>query len=190
MPCGPVRVNSACFSMNANASFTSAWWARSITTATAGSATAHRVETDFTGENVKSKPATVCVRGRESSRFAPPVPEHRSARGHAPQGRTCGPPRSAPGPGLWRQGNAGGHAGRRLDRSDTFGDLEPERADDTIDDLERRPKPGRVLKVALAEIRPFQLLLAELGQQMQTCFAPPVGIEPTTDRLETDHDQQ
>jgi hypothetical protein len=67
----PVRVNSACFSMNANASFKSAWWARSITTATAGSATAHRVETDFTGENVKSKPATVCVRGRESFAICP-----------------------------------------------------------------------------------------------------------------------
>jgi len=99
MPCGPVRVNSACFSMNANASFTAAWWARSITNATAGSATAHRVETDFTGENVKSKPATVCVRGRES--FA-----------------IC-----------------------------------PASSDDTIDDLERRPKPGRVLQVALGEIR-------------------------------------
>jgi hypothetical protein len=24
----------------------------------------------------------------------------------------------------------------------------------------------------------------------EACFAPPVGIEPTTDRLETDHDQQ
>jgi hypothetical protein len=37
-----------------------------MTAATAGSATAHKVDTDFTGENVKSKPATVCVRGRES----------------------------------------------------------------------------------------------------------------------------
>jgi hypothetical protein len=45
--------------MNVNASLTAAWWARSITAATAGSATAHKVETDFTGENVKSYPATV-----------------------------------------------------------------------------------------------------------------------------------
>ena len=40
--------------MNLNASFTAAWWARSMTAATAGSATAHRVETDFTGEKVRS----------------------------------------------------------------------------------------------------------------------------------------
>src|SRR5215211_67385 len=33
--------------------------------ATAGSATAHSVDTDFTGENVRSYPATVCARGRE-----------------------------------------------------------------------------------------------------------------------------
>jgi hypothetical protein len=40
--------------MNASASFTAAWWARSIAAATARSATAHKVETDFTGENVRS----------------------------------------------------------------------------------------------------------------------------------------
>ena len=38
----------------------------------------------------------------------------------------------------------------------------------TINDLERRPQPGRVLEVAFGEVRPFQLLLAELGQRMQT----------------------
>jgi hypothetical protein len=48
------RVSRACFSMNAKASLTASWWARSITAATAGSATAHNVETDFTGENVRS----------------------------------------------------------------------------------------------------------------------------------------
>jgi hypothetical protein len=58
MPCGPLRVNKACFSMNAKASVTAARWARSITAATAGSATAHNVDTDFTGENVRSYPAT------------------------------------------------------------------------------------------------------------------------------------
>jgi hypothetical protein len=40
--------------MNANESLTAAWCARSITAATAGSATAHNVDTDFTGENVRS----------------------------------------------------------------------------------------------------------------------------------------
>ena len=38
----------------------------------------------------------------------------------------------------------------------------------TINDLERRPQPGRVLEVADSEVRPFQLLLPELGQRMQT----------------------
>ena len=42
-----------------------------MTAATAGSATAHKVDTDFTGENVKSKPATVCARGRESFAICP-----------------------------------------------------------------------------------------------------------------------
>ena len=54
MPCGPVRVNRACVSMNVSASLTAAWWARSIAAATAGSAIAHKVDTDFTGENVRS----------------------------------------------------------------------------------------------------------------------------------------
>jgi hypothetical protein len=48
------------------------------------------------------------------------------------------------------------------------GDLEPERADDTIDDLERRAQLGHFLEVADSEVRPFQLLLAELGQRVQT----------------------
>jgi hypothetical protein len=62
-----------------------------------------------------------------------------------------------------RQGSAGGQASCRLDRRDAFGDLEPERADVTIDDLERRPEPGRVLVVAFGEVRALELLLAELG---------------------------
>jgi hypothetical protein len=41
-------------SMKAKASLIAAWWARSITAATAGSATAHNADTDFTGENVRS----------------------------------------------------------------------------------------------------------------------------------------
>jgi len=42
-----------------------------------------------------------------------------------------------PGPIRGRQRHVGRKAGRRIDRRDTFGHLEPERADDTIDDLER-----------------------------------------------------
>jgi hypothetical protein len=46
-------------------------------------------------------------------------------------------------------------------------DLQPERADDPIDDLERHAQPGHFLKLAGSEVWPFQLLLAELGQRMQ-----------------------
>jgi hypothetical protein len=41
-----------------------------------------------------------------------------------------------PGPIRGWQRRVGRQAGRRMDRRDTFGHLEPERADDTIDDLE------------------------------------------------------
>ena len=66
-----------------------------------------------------------------------------------------------------RQRSAGRKAGRRIDRREASGHLEPERADVTINDLERRPEPGHVLVVALGEVGSFQLLLAELGQRMQ-----------------------
>ena len=56
----------------------------------------------------------------------------------------------------------------RIDRRDAFRDFQPERADDTIDDLERHAQLGHFLEVAWSEIRPFQLLLAQLGQRMQT----------------------
>ena len=67
-----------------------------------------------------------------------------------------------------RQRSVGRQAGGRIDRPDTFRNLEPERADDTIDDPERSSKTGRVLEVAESEIRSFQLLLAQLGQRVQT----------------------
>jgi hypothetical protein len=57
IPWGPVRVNKACCSMSVRAPLTAALWARSIAAATAGAATAHSVDTDFNGDNVKSKPA-------------------------------------------------------------------------------------------------------------------------------------
>ena len=44
----------------------------------------------------------------------------------------------------------------------------PERADDTIDDLERRAQPGHILEIPQGEVGSFQLLLPELGQRMQT----------------------
>ena len=72
-----------------------------------------------------------------------------------------------PRPICSRQRSAGRKAGRRLNRRDASCHFEPERADVTINDLERRPEPGRVLVVAWGEVRPFQLLLSELGQRVQ-----------------------
>src|SRR5215218_7846667 len=59
-------------------------------------------------------------------------------------------------------------ARRGIDRRDPSGHFEPERADDTMDDLEWSSKIARVLIVAWGEVWPFQLLLAELGQRVQT----------------------
>ena len=73
-----------------------------------------------------------------------------------------------PGPIRGRPGSAGGKAGRRIDRPDAFGHFEPERADITIDNPERDPQTGYFLEVAWGEVRPFQLLLSELGQRVQT----------------------
>ena len=73
-----------------------------------------------------------------------------------------------PRPICGRQRRVGRQAGRRVDRRDASGHLEPERADVAIDDLERRPQPGHFLEVASGEVRSFQLLLAQLGQRVQT----------------------
>ena len=47
--------------MNSRASATACWWHRSMTAASPGSANAHSADTDFTGENVRSNPATAVV---------------------------------------------------------------------------------------------------------------------------------
>jgi hypothetical protein len=59
-------------------------------------------------------------------------------------------------------------AGRRLDRPDASRHLEPERADDTIDDLERHTQTGHLLEVMWSEVRSLQLLLPQLRQWVQT----------------------
>ena len=65
IPFLPCRVNKAWRSMKVSASCTAARCAFSICAAMCGSATAHNVETDLTGEKVRSKPATIWVRGRD-----------------------------------------------------------------------------------------------------------------------------
>jgi hypothetical protein len=62
-----------------------------------------------------------------------------------------------------RQRSAGRKAGRRLNRREASCHFEAERVDVTINDLERRSEPGRVLVVAFGEVGSCQLLLAEPG---------------------------
>lgn len=64
-PSLPSRVNWACCSTKERASATAAWWACSIFAAISDGATAQSAETDFTGLNVRSNPATAVCRGRE-----------------------------------------------------------------------------------------------------------------------------
>jgi hypothetical protein len=140
-----------------------AWWACSIKAATAGSATSHKVETDFTGGNVRSYPATVWVRGRESFVICPA--SSRASIGSRPcsDRKTREPPRSAPVPDLQPARCAHGQAGCRIDCPNAVWLPRAERADVPIEDLERRAQLGHFLKVAGTEVWPFQLLLSELG---------------------------
>ena len=64
-PCAPTRVKVAFASNHATASWTAARCAASICSATSSGATAHSADTDFTGENVRSYPATAVVACRE-----------------------------------------------------------------------------------------------------------------------------
>ena len=54
----PTLVYPTCCSNHARVAATAAWCAASTLSDTALGATAHRVDTDFTGENVRSNPAT------------------------------------------------------------------------------------------------------------------------------------
>jgi hypothetical protein len=72
-----------------------------------------------------------------------------------------------PRPICSRHRSVGRQTGRRLDRREASGHLKPERAKDTIDDLERRAQLGHLLEVALGEVGSLQLLLAELGKRVQ-----------------------
>jgi hypothetical protein len=122
---------------------TAAWWARSITAATAGSATAHNVDTDFTGENVRSNPATVCVRGRESFRDLPgQLPSINGSRPCSATKNSTGHLSPHPRPVSAAIEASAGHpmavlsAAMRLATSRRKGS-------DRVDDLERRPQPRR-----------------------------------------------
>ena len=122
----------------------------------------HRGERQvITGNCLCSRPGVF----RDLSRQLPGVDRLPAMLGEEELAGHLGP---HPRPICSRQRRAGRQAGRRIDRREASGHFEAERADVTINDLERRPQPGRVLEVAWGEIRPFQLLLAQLGQRVQT----------------------
>ena len=169
-PWWPVRVNRACFSMNASASCDGRLMGpfdhgrdRRFGDRPQGDDRLHRGE-----RQVDSRPPSVFAAG-SLSRSVPassrasigsrPCSARKNSRATSVRTRA----RSAAG-----SGSAGRQAGRRIDRRDASCHLEPERADVTVNDLERRAQPGHLLVVAWSEVGPFQLLLAQLGQRVQT----------------------
>ena len=86
-----------------------------MTAATTGSATAHKVETDFTGENVKSTGNCLCSRPgvfRDLSRQFPGINRLPAMRSQEEFAGHLGP---RPRPVSRRQRSAGGKAGRHPD---------------------------------------------------------------------------
>ena len=138
-----------------------------MTAATAGSATAHKVDTDFTGENVRSYAATglgswprvfrdLSCQFSRIDRLSAMFGEKEFAGYLGPHLR----------PISSRQRRFRRQAGRGIDRRDAFGHFKPERADVPIEDLERRAQLGHFLEIADSDVWPFQLLLLQAGQRM------------------------
>jgi hypothetical protein len=73
-----------------------------------------------------------------------------------------------PGPVSRRDRGVGRPSDCGVERRDALGHLEPERDEIVVDDLERRPQPGHVLKILSGEVGSLQLLLPQLGQRVQT----------------------
>ena len=67
----PTRVYPTSRSNHARVAVTAAWCAVSTRSDTSRGATAHSVETDFTGEKVRSNPATADLAGRDIRRRNP-----------------------------------------------------------------------------------------------------------------------
>jgi hypothetical protein len=108
----------------------------------------------------------LCLRPRvfrDLSRQLPGINRLPAMRGQEELPGHLGP---HPRPVCGGQGSARRQAGRGLDRREAYCHFEAERADVAINDLERRPEPGRVLVVAFGKVGSFQLLLAELGQRV------------------------
>jgi hypothetical protein len=61
-----------------------------------------------------------------------------------------------------------GQSGRLVESGDPPGNFQSEWAHVVLDNLERGTEPGRLLIVAFRKAWPFELLLPELGQRVQT----------------------
>src|SRR5215218_10968319 len=73
-----------------------------------------------------------------------------------------------PGPVSRRDRGVGRRSDGGVERRDALGHLEAERDQIVVDDLERRPQLGHVLKVPQGEVWSFQLLLPQLRQRVKT----------------------
>ncbi len=107
-----------------------------------------------TGEKVRSKPATVWVRGRESLAICPA--SSRASAGSRP----CSAAKNSratsvrhPGPVDGRHRPVPGQTSGLVEGGDPFRHLDPERADITVDDLKRCPKPGHRQVVGFGQVR-------------------------------------
>ena len=154
--------------MKARASVTASWWASSICAATSGGAIAHRVLTDFTGENVRSNPPTALVRGpgqfRDRPGQLPGIPGVATVLGTEELG---GDLRADPGPIRRSDGVVAGVPQGGGVLLDALRDLHLERRRPGRVDLVRHPQPSRGTVVPLGQAGALQGLLAQLGEGVQ-----------------------
>ena len=135
-------------------------------TATCGSATAHSVDTDFTGEKVRSKPATVCACGRECFAIVPA--SSRASVG----GRPCSAANNSRATSVRILARSAGGTGQSvgspacsLNAAIRFAGLNPKPAW-FVDDLERHAQPGRCLRAGVGQISVAELLQPLRRQRM------------------------
>ena len=117
---------------------------------TSGGAIAHKVETDFTGEKVRSYPPTAVVLGRDSLAIVPDssrgVARVPAVLGTEQLGRHLG---ADPGPVLSGHRVVARVPERGVVVLDPLGDLDLKRARLGRVDLERQPQPSRRAEVPL-----------------------------------------
>ena len=169
IPCGPVRVNRACVSMNAQRVLHGGLMGpfnhgrhRRIGDRPQGRDRLHRGERQvITRDRLRARPGVLRDLPRQLPRIdrLPAMLSEEELPGHlSPH----------PRPVSRRDRGVSWPSDCSVERRDALGHLEPKRAQIVVDDLERRPQPRHVLKVLSGEVGSFQLLLPQLGQRVQT----------------------